>query len=95
MTSGAEDFCRYAIAGHDRIGLKKRQGEWSKKGSVLLAHFQKLSDLQFRQGSAGPLADPDPSTPALFVFPSVIRDPSFQTFEEESLNLHSPASFLP
>ena len=71
------------------------EGEWQKNGTVLLVNFQKLSYLQVRQGSTGPLADPDPSAPAFFVVPSVICAPSFQTFEEESLNLHSPAPFLP
>lgn len=66
-----------------------------REESVLLVNLKKLCNFQFRQGSTGPLADPDPSPSAFFVFPSVACAPSFQTFEEEALNLHSPAPFLP
>ncbi|MGB5421056.1 MAG: hypothetical protein WBN03_02785 [Desulfobacterales bacterium] len=87
---------RYPIAGHSGIGFNARgRVSGQKKEPVLLMNFKKLCYLQFRQGSTGPLADPDPSPPAFFVFPSVICAPSFQTFKEESLNLHSPAPFLP
>jgi hypothetical protein len=84
------------IVGHGDYGFSAG-GRMSglNKRTMLLINFKKLSYFQVRQGSTGPLADPDPSPPALFVFPSVIGASSFKTFEKESLNLHSPAPFLP
>ena len=62
---------------------------------ALRIKFQKLCNLQFRQGSAGPFADPDPSPSSFRFIPSVICASSFQTFEKEPLNLELPAPFVP